>query len=155
MSCHGLVLVTCYTDASFSRLTGGQSRGRWAVWLRSDEGRLVRSGKCPDYVVTSTNAELSAILAAVHLGVTSWAGARVLLVRSDCLAALALADGSGRARDLAAQRMQKRIHSMVERSGVELRCRWVKAHQDSSTSREAYLNNACDRLARSGRKRRR
>jgi ribonuclease HI len=144
MSC--LLLVTCYTDASFS-----ESRGaRWAVWLRSDEGRIVRSGRCPDYVVTSTNAELSAILAGVHLALSRWVATRVILVRSDCKTALALADGSGRARDPAAQRLHGKIQGLLARAGVEIRCGWVKAHQPSATSRAAFLNNACDRLARKG-----
>jgi ribonuclease HI len=136
--------VTCYTDASF-----GKSGARWAVWLRSEQGRIVQSGHCPSFVTTSTNAELAAIVIGMRLAVTEWGPqVAVIDVRSDCVAAMALASGSGRARCLAAKRLQLAAREMVRRHRLELRCRWVKAHQDPGASRAAYINDYCDQLAR-------
>jgi len=116
----------------------------------------VRSGPCPTYVTTSTSAELAAIWAAIDLALDEWGGEiETIGVKSDCRAALAMADGSGRARSNAAQQLQRRIHKLLRAHQVELRCDWVKAHQEPGSGKEAYLNNQCDQLARARRRRRR
>lgn len=145
--------VTCYTDASFSERHGGG----FGVWLRSYLGRVVRSGRCPRYVKSSTDAELSAIYAGVFLALRAWPS-RVagVLVCTDCQAAIDLArPGSALAPRKAARRLQRRLWALLDESHVELDLRWVKAHQKPTTSTRAYLNHQCDRLARRGRKRRR
>src|SRR5262245_50108102 len=96
--------VTCYTDASFSRRQGGA----WAVWLRSAEGRIVRSGACPDYVRDATGAELCALYAGVYLAVTGWPGlVRGILLRSDSQDALRLSAADAR-------RAKNRSHRRVQ-----------------------------------------
>jgi ribonuclease HI len=142
--------VTCYTDASFVPRRGG----RWAVWLRCDSGRLKRSGACSDAIRTSTNAELAAIAAGIQLALRTWGGTiRGIEVRCDCRAALAIAEGSGRARNPTAQQLHNRIQRQLREYDVTLKCGWVKAHQPSGASRAAFLNNQCDAMAR-GRRRR-
>ena len=141
--------VTCYTDASFVPRRGA----RWAVWLRCDNGRLRRSGACPDTIKTSTNAELAAIAAGIQLALRTWGDTiDVIDVRSDCRAALAIAEGTGRARSVTAQQLHDRIHRQLRKHDVELKVGWVKAHQPSGASRAAFLNNQCDAMAR-GRRR--
>ena len=137
--------VTCYADASWSKRTGGA----WAVWLRSDLGRVVRRGRCPDYVHGSAQAEIAAIYAGVFLAVKAWGEAvGHILVCSDCMSALdAIAKDAKPSRDKGTRRLQQRLWDLVESVGVELKTRWVKAHQAASVSTSAYLNVQCDKLA--------
>jgi len=137
--------VTCYTDASFS----AQDGAGWAIWLRSDLGRVVRRGRCPDYVRDSTAAELAAIFAAVYVACLTWpSSVRGVLVRSDCQGALALADPAARlSKDRHLRRLQDKLRSLLSERRIALRCAWVKGHQKTSQSVSAYLNNRCDVLA--------
>ena len=123
----------------------------WAVWLRSSEGRVVRSGRCPSYVQSSNAAELSAIYAGVFLAVDAW-GDRVgsVLVCADCQGALALAEPSLSPWP-AMRRLQEKLRALLEGRGVALSLRWVRGHQAPSRSTQAYLNGRCDALARRGR----
>lgn len=144
------VWVTAYVDASFSRAHGGG----WAVWLRCALGRLVRRGPCPPYVRDSTAAELAAIFAAVHLAATRWPGrVRGVLVRGDCQGALALADPQAAlTRNAGLRTLQQKLRATTAQHAITLECRWVRGHQAPSGGTSAFLNDACDRLARRARK---
>jgi len=61
--------VTAYTDASFQP---DVNRGGWAVWLRSERGRVIRSGQCPSTISDSMCAELYAIIMAIELTLAEW-----------------------------------------------------------------------------------
>lgn len=136
--------VTCYTDASFHRSAGGT----WAVWVRSDRGRIVRSGDCPTYARDSVVAELSAIYAGIYLILREWGRAvRGIRIRSDCQGALALAAAPSE-RNVAARRLHQKIHAIAKAHGVELDLAWVKGHQPRKSGVRAWLNAECDRLAR-------
>lgn len=138
--------VTCYTDASFRR-----GSGRWAVWIRSDRGRIVKAGACPDYVNEPGSAELAAIYAAIYLAIAAWGDdVSVVLIRSDCLNAQDWLEGRARARRKDARRLIALTKALLRKHDVELRCRWVRGHQPRERSTEAYLNDACDRLAAEG-----
>ena len=136
------MLVTLYTDASWSGDVGG-----WAVWLRSDHGRVIRHGPVPDYVRSSTSAELAAIFAGLHLAVTTWADTKTVLIRSDCKPALEMSTGDStpQHRNICARRLVDRIRQ-VERHPIRLIPRWVKAHQTGGAV-EAFINNRVDELA--------
>lgn len=137
--------VTCYTDAAFDPRRGAS----WAVWLRSDDGRVVRAGRCPDFVGTSTAAELSAVHVGIRIALAVWPGrVKRLVVRSDSRSALAVAEGTSRPRDATLQRLQGRIRRLLAGHGVTLECRWVPGHQRPSRNAAAYLNHRCDTLAR-------
>jgi hypothetical protein len=41
----------------------------------------------------------------------------------------------------------------VHAADVELSCRWVKGHQKPSRSTSAFLNDQCDKFARSAHRR--
>ncbi len=143
------MVVTCFSDASFSLERGG----RWAVLLRSSDELVVRSGACARDVRTSTNAELAAIAAAVQLALQTWGDrVQVIEMRSDCRAALAMAEGSGKARNPTATRLSQKIRRQLVAHDAVLRCQWVKGHQPSGKSRSAFLLNQCDAMAR-GRRR--
>jgi ribonuclease HI len=138
------VWVTGYTDASFQRKTGGA----WAVWLRSDEGRIVRSGTCPPYVRDSQAAELAAIYASVYLATKTWPATRGVLICSDCQGALAAAEVTAAlASDRAIRRLQQRLRDVIAAARVDLRLRWVKGHRPKSADTRAWLNHQVDRLA--------
>lgn len=142
--------VTCYADASFVR----RGTASWAVWLRSAEGRHVQSGPCPHYVRTSHQAELSALYAGVYLALRLWPSARGVLLCSDCQGALLSARQDSRlSRDPATRRLQEKLRALLERSGVAIELRWVRGHQRANQGTAAWLNRACDRLARKERRR--
>lgn len=58
--------VTLYTDASF------RSQGGWGIWLRSELGRIVRSGECPKAVDDSAAAEMYAALKGIEICLENW-----------------------------------------------------------------------------------
>ncbi len=141
--------VTCYTDASYSPRKGGG----WAVWLRSDQGRVVREGRCPGYVKNSTHAELAAMFAGVLLALRSW-GSQVegVTLHSDSRGALAaLAGDMPLAKDRAVRRLQEKLRALISAHGLVLEGRWVKAHLPATTSTAAFLNGKCDEAARRAR----
>lgn len=142
--------VTCYTDASYSEAAGGA----WAVWLRSDLGRIVRAGRCPPYVRDSCAAELAAIFAGVHLALRAWAPhVRGIFVRSDSLTALANADPTAPLRRPAAtRRLQDKLRKLLGEHAVVLSCRHARGHRPSNESTAAFLNGRCDALARATRR---
>lgn len=141
--------ITCYADASFKAAEGGA----WAVWLRGPDGRVVKSGRCPPYVLSSHAAELCAIYAGVHLAGVTWAGrVRGVLVCSDSTSALAAAaPGARLSKDQGTRRLQELLRAAVQRLGVELALRWVKGHRPVRSSAQAFLNAVCDKLARRAR----
>ncbi len=136
--------ATCYTDASFT-----ERASAWAVWLRAEDGRMIRHGPCPPYVHDSTGAELAAIYAGVVLATRRWGRSlEGVWVRSDSRGALDLArPGSKTARVESHRRLQAKLHSLIEARGVAIDCRWVRGHQALAAGTQAYLNRMCDRLA--------
>jgi ribonuclease HI len=144
------VWVTCYTDASFSPRQGGA----WAAWLRCERGRVVRSGRCPDYVSEATGAELAAIFAGVHLSLATWgAHVRGISVRSDSKAAIQMASPNARlARREDYLRLQIKLRELIAAHDLELDGRWVRGHQPLEHGTLAYLNDQCDKLAKRARR---
>lgn len=135
--------ATCYVDASYSRKIGAC----WSAWLRSSEGRIIRSGACPSWIRDSVGAELAAIYAGVFLAVARL-GARGVLVRSDCRPALGLAaPDARRARRREHARLQARLRALVAEHDVDLDLQWTPAHRPRREGTRAILNAACDRLA--------
>ncbi len=142
--------VTCYTDASWSKGAGGA----WAVWLRSDAGRVVRRGACPQYVKGSSQAELAAMFAGMYLAVRNW-GAAVgsILICSDCTTALdALAPDARPSKRKDVRRLQERIRALLDEHDIRLETRHVRGHQDPTKNTQSFLNGQCDRMARGARR---
>ena len=148
----GSFWVTCYTDASFC-----VDGARWGVYLRAPDECIEKSGKCPDYVCDSLEAELSAILAGVYLVLKRWGReVRGIFVRSDCKSAIDLLQTPLTARTQRRRpgivRLRERILSLAYGHGVELHLRWVRGHQQGNSA-QAFVNRRCDELARGPRKR--
>jgi len=143
--------VTLYTDASWhpERREGG-----WAVWAKSELGRIVRSGTCPEYTSSAMHAELAAIYAGIFLVLKMW-GEQVegIQVRSDSQQALeAVRRGAAPSKDPVMRRLQDKVQELV-RGRVYLRPRWVKGHRNPNGDVTAWLNAHCDREAKRARKR--
>jgi ribonuclease HI len=124
------------------------------VWLRSDAGRIVRSGRCPPYVTDANSAELAAIYAGVFLCLREWPPVRGIRVRSDSQAALFDADPNARlARRPATRQLQTKLRVLLAERPVELSLSWVKGHQPADAGIAAWLNRNCDARAQKLRRR--
>lgn len=138
--------VTVHADASFDPRT---RRGGWAVWVKTEAGRIVRSGPCPAYVTNAHHAELAAIFAGIHLAVTHFPETTAVLVRSDCQPALRDVDNLGRpARHRVLSHLREKILKTL--AGRVVRTSWVKGH-DGAGTRPSWVNTACDRMAKEAR----
>jgi len=140
------MLTTLYCDASWAT---HKQLGGWAVWLRSDEGRIIENGPTPGYCTLSYEAELAAIFAGVHLATTRWPGTEAILVRSDCQQALDLISEKRPPKDKhpGACRLVSKILEARNVANVRLIPRWVKGHQ-SGGKVDAWLNRRVDILSR-------
>jgi ribonuclease HI len=134
--------VTAYTDASFN------GHGGWAVWLRSERGRVVRSGKCPDTIKDSMCAEMYAIIMAIELALAEWKDTKGIQLNTDCKSLVDrlypwskpfLRD------DLECLRLHAR--EITDAAGIRLRVKHVKGHSHGDGTR-TYLNHQVDKISR-------
>jgi len=140
----GRVLTTLYCDASFCP---DKKVGGWAIWLRSEHGRIVEDGPTPEYCQNSYEAELAAIYAGIYRTSRRWPMTAAILVRSDCQTALDLMENRYEARSGGGRRLATKIQELKARHDLRLIPRWVKGHQRGSKT-DAWLNNKVDELAR-------
>ena len=138
-----LFWVTLYCDASYSMEHGGA----WSIWLRSDKGRIVRSGKCPPEVTDATAAELYAALRGIEIARDEM-GAEAVQVNSDCSAVVS---SMGKGYRWLGRKNLRQLQDRILRTGVKLRPKHVKAHTGKDDVR-SYLNRRCDNLANRARK---
>lgn len=131
--------ITLYSDASYSE---GKKQATWAVYLRCKLGKLHKAGSCPLKIQDNNEAELYAVLAGIHLAVNTWANIEGFYVRTDSQVVCDLYCATPTRRK-GINRLRKAIRAL----GFPLKIKHVKAHQ-SGTSTAAYLNNLCDRSAR-------
>jgi len=136
--------VTAYTDASFS------DRGGWAIWLRSERGRIVRHGSCPETVTDALLAELWAIKEALRIAVESWPETETVLINSDCLAATNALESRNYFKREEAAVLQEDILAFAFAKYLTLRFKHVKGHTGSNDVR-SYLNRRCDLMSRRAR----
>lgn len=134
---------TLYCDASFSKEHGGA----WSIWLRSEKGRIVRSGKCPPEIYNSLLAEFFAAYQGVAIARSEWETDGVQ-INSDCLAVV---DGLGSGYRWSSNKDVRKIQDKILRLGATLRTKHVKAHTGLSDTR-SYLNRKCDKFANIARK---
>lgn len=144
--------VTLYTDASLK-----DGKASWAIWARSSEGRLVHSGEYPGPCAVSDHAEAYAILMGIKAVLVAWEGVIGIQINSDSKNALAAVTYMAPTpRDRVLADIQEQVETALGRDyarhegGVRIRTKWVKGHQLGSGVR-AWLNNACDRIAKKAR----
>lgn len=134
--------VTAYTDASFRDSIGG-----WSIWLRSGKGRIVKSGKCPELITNSGEAELYAALQAVQKAVTNWPEVKNILLISDCQQVVNRLASPLKVNpvETVTERIIRKASELLD--GRRVKTRKVKGHQNPTTSCMAYLNTKVDKLA--------
>lgn len=133
-----LFWVTLYCDASYSESHGGA----WSIWLRSDKGRIVRGGKCPETVNSATLAEFYAAMMGVIVARDEM-GAEAVQINSDCQAVV---QGLGSGYRWSSNKAIRKLQDKILRTKVRLRTKHVKAHTGQNDTR-SYLNRRVDRIA--------
>ena len=146
----GDMWVTLYTDASFNG-----TEGTWAIWLRSEKGRIVKSGKCPATVDDNNAAEMYAVLVGVTVALREWAVTDKIFgiqINSDShVVCTALYQWSKPNRHPTIARIQTKIRAILTEQDIRVRAKHVRGHQRSDNVR-SWLNNRCDRMARAATK---
>lgn len=134
--------VTAYTDAGFKK-----GKGTWAIWLRSELGRVVECGKCPDFVDTSTSAELWAAWTAVLRARETWSSTRGVLVNSDCLTVVEALrpDACKEYNRDSFSSVRRLVFEFLELHEMRIRTKHVRGHGNGKNVR-SYLNNQVDLL---------
>lgn len=138
------MISTLYTDATWDQT---RRRGGWAIWCRSDSGRIVKYGPVPSYVEDNNVAEFSAIFAGIHIIRTEWSQTTMIVLKTDSQAALNVINGDNEPWSTGARRLQQKVKTAL--GNTKLRASWVKGHQRGS-SVPAWLNNKVDQLAKRG-----
>lgn len=136
--------VTLYTDASYSLRAGGG----WAFWARSDRGRLVDHGMCPDFVTDPNMAEMWAIKQGVEGILDAWGpGVQGIHTKTDSQTAISVLKYRARTpRRKAYRRLQDLVRELLD-PDTKMKMSWVKSHQKSDDI-QAWLNNKVDELSR-------
>lgn len=118
------------------------------MWLRSERGRVVKSGKCPDTIQDSMCAELYAIIMAMELALTEWKDTKGIQLNTDCKSLVdRLYPWSPPfpREDLESLRLKAR--EISDNAGIRLRVKHVKGHSHGDGTR-TYLNQQVDRISR-------
>jgi ribonuclease HI len=129
--------VTLYTDAGFT------TYGTYGIWARSELGRIIENGQCPDEVTLSNVAETYAILHGVRRILQEWPTTSAILIRSDCQYALKLWKPAPRTPVVQKYRDEFKVLTR----NLQIRIKWIKGHQEVRDI-PTYLNNQCDSMAR-------
>lgn len=139
--------VTLYTDASYH----SESGGGWGIWAKSERGRLIQSGHCPDLVTESILAEMWAIVEGIQEIKKEWGeGLTGIHVKTDCqgaVAALKYRAKPCRRDDM--RLIQEKVRELLD-PDIRIMVRWVKGHQKNKST-QAWINNRVDQLSRRGR----
>lgn len=126
--------ATIITDASFCHRTKAAG---WAAWIAADEFPKIREfGPFKKPPKTSSEAEIQAALNGLFLAYR--AGARLLLIQSDCL-------GVGHMIDNRTKKFLNFQKLHLANSKVEYR--HVKGHTNNPASR-SWVNRWCDEQAK-------
>lgn len=143
--------ATVIADASFYQgakmdLRQGIVRGPfagWAAWIRVD-GRpeAIKGSGVLTKCNTSAEAEVYAVLNGAWLA--AQAGAKTILVRTDCMAVIHLIEG--RTKALALLSIWNDAFAREDMKGLTLSGRHVKAH-GAINSAASYVNDWCDKYA--------
>lgn len=140
--------VTVYVDASY--WTSSRRCATYAIWLRHDNGRDKREGRCPAWVNSSALAEYYGIVQALLFAVEYKANG--IVVACDCREALRgvwpWISVSGKGYGWI--QLKKKIEEI--RTTAQIRTKWVKGHVGGGTP-QSWLNEWCHRHAyRKGKK---
>ena len=149
------MIVTIKTDASFSKLN---QRGTYAFWIKSNQGKITRSGLLRNECSRAEIAEFKCLINAMHkLAESNWTGITRVIVNTDCMNVMHLCErdekkikryGLGWGLGLL-----KKYESMItsyktgilEKATIEFR--HVKSHVSTKSDRQ-WVNDWCDKEAK-------
>ena len=131
---------TLYTDWS--------GLGGYGIKIRySQAPYIIEESRKSPYSTNSTAGELHAILKGIEICKDTWQDLAGIGVKSDNQQAIKIVTYNApvpQNEELA--ELQKWIRFTLE--DIRIRPSWVKAHQDPSTSTQAYMNDVVDKLSR-------
>lgn len=141
--------VTIIADASWCPNTHA---GGYGFWIASDRGKQGGSGAFRDTVVSSTAAEMMALINALHHAckvnlVQEHDG---VLMQTDCQDAIRYFEGKHPIYNPRREEEQKLVvyfNELLSKAGVSVSFRHVKGHTDGREPR-LYINNKCDEFAK-------
>lgn len=138
--------VTLYTDASWRPYS---SKGTWAIWLRSNQGRIIENGFCADYVNCSVSAEAYAAYMGIVMAITNWKDIEGIQLNTDSrpIQGLLYPSKNGLSSNKIIAKLQVLIRTEVKDNKIKLRIKYVRGHQHDNDIR-TYLNNKVDELTR-------
>jgi ribonuclease HI len=141
--------VTIIADASWCPNT---HVGGYGFWIASDRGKQGGSGAFRTTVVSSTAAEMMALVNALHQACKCnlvQSGDRVLL-QTDCQDAIRLFSGQApkyNERKPEEVALMKYMTDLIGKAQIAVTYRHVKGHTDGKQPR-LYINNKCDEFAK-------
>lgn len=117
----------------------------WAFWIRSDECKYVHSAKFKIAVTSSTEAELAAIVNALHFVSNDeyLRGADYIIVNCDNKGAIDMLNAGGCAKYPHLNVEYQKIKKII---GKPIKFKWVKGH--SSGDSRKWVNNFIDKKIR-------
>lgn len=143
-------LVTINTDASFSHQ---HKVGGYAYWIICDSGKLFSHGILKGEVKSSAQAELMAIVKALHhLKTSNWNKIQRIIINTDALYVIDYLSGTSLRpkTNQVLQPIAEYYHKQLtaekfKDTAIELR--HVKAHSGTNTARK-FCNDWCDKAAK-------
>jgi len=151
--------ITLYTDASYCPSKNNSS---WAMWAKSNQGKVKNSGMCPIWVTDNNAAEIFAVYVAIKALLKKWNNseeAKVdgIYVISDsktvCEALKFWLPNKKPNKNKVIRRAESRLHSLLKEANIKVRISHIKSHskynEDTMNSKAGhYLNASCDEMAK-------
>lgn len=140
--------ITIYTDASYKK-----GKASYAYWIKSNHGRIKRSGVIKGGAKDITYAEMYAIYKAVKHAAKSWTEIEGVLLNCDNVAAgRSLWPWSKPFKHPELRTLQQKIVTFLSDRDYKIKFKHIKAHAGSKTNVRVWLNEWCDTNAKQARK---
>jgi len=137
--------VTAYTDASY---LSRKNIGAWAIFLRSDEGEIKKSGLCPDGYQSATACEVYAAGMALLWATKEWKKVSAMQINSDSEFVVTKLIGDAKlAKSKAIREAQEKFMVFSKEKNLFLKFKKVKAHGTKEGGR-SKLNHHVDQEAK-------
>lgn len=143
-----MIAYTINTDASFSHK---YRRGAWAYWIRGDDCHIRKSGMFPQKLHSSFIAELLTFEKALqeinNIVPKEYRGATILYVNSDSLFVVHTLQGVVKSKSSKNRMVIRAVQHAVK--DYKVIPRHVKAHTEDLSEARSWVNDWCDRAAKS------
>lgn len=141
--------VTLYTDAC--RKEDGLMA--YAFWARHDDGRIRNAAMCPPDLETICQGEMYAICQGMYKVLKNLPDTKGFYVTSDSMGAINTLKNTyrettakGKERREHTKRLKLAFDKMVEKHGLEVDFRHIKAHTGRTANTRVWLNDWCDKI---------